>query len=71
MSSKVKTDLSIDELVNKGHTVYAENTKTNEDVEVLGKLTLDNGVMLYVVNGSDDKIYLEYECNLTEPFYWR
>ena len=62
MLSKVRADDLKDDL-------FAENCRTNETVRLVGKLTLDNGVELWVVDG-EKGLYMEHEYNLIEPFYW-
>ena len=50
--------------------LHATNTRTHETVDLIGKLTLDNGVEIWVVEGENLNLYMEYSYNLENPYYW-
>lgn len=62
----MSSEVYVDEL---REGLLAKNTRTNETVSLIGTLTLDNGVELWIVDG-DNGVYMEYERYLNNPFYW-
>lgn len=46
----------------------AENERTNEDVLLISKI--DCFADVWIVSGSDENLYLEWEYNLCNPFYY-
>lgn len=63
----MSSEVYVDEL---REDLPAYNIRTKEIVLLVGKLTLDNGVEIWVVDSKEKGLYVEYESNLINPFYW-
>lgn len=48
--------------------IRAENVRTNEDVILISNL--DNSKDIWIVEGDNGKLYLEWGYNLCNPFYY-
>ena len=48
--------------------IRAENVRTNEDVILISNL--DDSKDIWIVEGDNGKLYLEWGYNLCDPFYY-
>lgn len=48
--------------------IRAENVRTNEDVILISNL--DDSKDIWIVEGDNEKLYLEWGYNLCDPFYY-
>ena len=48
--------------------IRAENVRTNEDVILISNL--DDSKDIWIVEGDNGKLYLEWGYNLCNPFYY-
>lgn len=49
--------------------ISATNTRTNETVLLVGEVENDGYHSVWIVEGNNG-LYLEYENNLENPYYW-